>query len=83
MLWRTTGALVLAVLGLAAAAVAAEPAAVADAAEHHDRVAVDRRLDGVAVARLQRLREIDAGDLGEEARRAWRNRDAQRSLLRL
>jgi len=40
MLWRTTGALVLAVLGLAAAAVAAEPAAVADAAEHHDRAGV-------------------------------------------
>ena len=53
------------------------------AVEHHDRVAVDRCLDGVAVAGLQRLREIDAGDLGKEAGRAWRNRDAQGSLLPL
>ena len=28
-------------------------------AKHHDRVAVDRVLDGVAVGGLQRLREID------------------------
>jgi hypothetical protein len=44
---------------------------------------VDRSLDGVAIGRLQRLREIDAGDLGDEGWRDWRNRDAQRSLLRL
>jgi hypothetical protein len=52
-------------------------------AKHHDRVAVDRRLDGVAVGGLQRPREIDAGDLGDEAWCDRRNRDAQRSLLRL
>jgi hypothetical protein len=51
--------------------------------KHHDRVAIDRVLDGVAVGRLQRLREIDPRDLGREALRDWRNRDAQRSLLRL
>jgi len=53
------------------------------AAEHHDRVAVDRGLDGVAIGRCQRLREIDARDLGDEVPRDWRNRDAQGSLLRL
>jgi hypothetical protein len=52
-------------------------------AKDHDRVAVDRVLDGVAVSKLQRLREIDAGDLGDEGWGDWRNRDAQRSLLRL
>ena len=34
--------------------------------EHHDRIAVDRVLDGVAIGGLQRLREVDAGDLGDE-----------------
>jgi len=51
--------------------------------KHHDRVAIDGVLDGVAVGQLQRLREIDTRDLSDEALRDWRNRDAQRSLLRL
>ena len=37
--------------------------------EHHDRIPVDRRLDGVAVGRLQRLGEVEAGDLGHEVGR--------------
>ena len=53
------------------------------AAKHHDRVAVDRILDGVAIGGLQWPREIDTGDLGDEGGGDRRNRDAQRSLLRL
>ena len=52
-------------------------------AKHHDRVAVDRVLDGVAVGGLQRPREVDAGNLGEELGRGWRNGDAHDRLLRL
>ena len=40
MYWRRTGGLVLLGLGLAAAAVAADRAAVADAAEQRDRAGV-------------------------------------------
>jgi len=53
------------------------------AAEHHDCVAVDRGHDRVSVGGLQWPGEIDAGNLGKEARCGRRNRDAQASLLRL
>ena len=36
----------------------------------HDRIAVDRVLDGIAVGGLQRLCEVDAGNLGHEIGRA-------------
>ena len=52
-------------------------------AKDHDRVAVDRVLDGVAVGGLQRLREVDAGNLGDELRLGRLDGDAHNRLLRL
>jgi hypothetical protein len=51
--------------------------------EDHDRIAVDRILDGIAIGRLQRLRKVDAGDLGEEVGLGGRDCDAHDRLLRL
>ena len=51
--------------------------------EHHDRIAIDRVLDGVAVGGLQRLREVDAGNLGHEIGCDRRDGDAHNRLLRL
>ena len=51
--------------------------------EDHDRVAVDRRLDGVAVGGLQRLGEVEAGNLGHEVGRHRLDGDAHDRLLRL
>ena len=51
--------------------------------EDHDRIAIDRILDGIAVRGLQRLRKVDAGNLGDEVGRGWRDCDAHDRLLRL
>jgi hypothetical protein len=51
--------------------------------EHHDRIPVDRRLDGVAVGRLQRLGEVETGNLGHEVGRHRLHGDAHDRLLRL
>jgi hypothetical protein len=53
------------------------------AAEDHDSVAVDRILDGVAVVGLQRLRKVDAGNLGHEVRTHGLDGDAHNRFLRL
>jgi len=52
-------------------------------AEHHDRITVDRILDGLPVGRAQRLCHIDAADLGDEVGMHWRNGDAHDRLPRL
>ncbi len=52
-------------------------------AKDHDRIAVDRRLDGLRGRRVQRLGHVDAGNLGHEVGMSWRNGDAHNRLPRL
>ena len=49
----------------------------------HDRIAVDRVLDGIAVGGLQRTCKVDAGNLGHEIGMRRRDGDAHNRLLRL
>ena len=49
----------------------------------HDRIAVDGGCDGIAVGGLERLRKVDAGNLGEELRLGRLDGDAHNRLLRL
>ena len=49
----------------------------------HDRIAVDRVLDGVAVGGVQRTCKVDAGNLGHEIGMRRRDGDAHNRLLRL
>ena len=51
--------------------------------KHHDRIAVDRLLDGVAVGGLQRPGKVDAGNLGHEVGMRGLDGDAHDRLLRL
>ena len=51
--------------------------------EHHNRIAIYRVLDGVAIGWLQRLCEVDAGYLGHEIGVRCLNGDAHDRLLRL
>jgi len=58
------------------------------AAEHDHRIAVDRLLDRVTIGGLQGLRQVDAGNPGDEVgsgrrRVAGRDCDAHDRLLRL
>ena len=49
----------------------------------HDRITVDRLLDGVAVGGLQRTGKVDAGNLGHEIGMRRLDGDAHDRLLRL
>ena len=49
----------------------------------HDRIAVDRVLDGIAVGGLQRTCKVDAGNLGHEIGMRRLDGDAHNRLLRL
>ena len=53
------------------------------AVKHDDRVAIDGVLDGVAIGRLRRLREIYVGNLGDNLGIGWRECDAHDRIQRL